>query len=88
MRQLAFELYEWWQTKLHAQALFDQRLDDTDVKLLQRKQQGYTTTQICNDLGYAESMVNTRLRRIYDKLEVTNIKGAIARAIQLDILPG
>lgn len=86
MRQLAFELYEWWQAKLHAQSVLTQHLDGTDLKLLRDKREGYTTAQICARHGYSKAMVDTRLRRICEKLDVANMKQAISKAMHLDIL--
>lgn len=86
MRQLAFELYEWWQAKLHAQSVLTQHLDGVDLKLLRDKREGYTTAQICARYGYSKAMVDTRLRRICEKLDVANMKQAISKAMHLDIL--
>jgi DNA-binding CsgD family transcriptional regulator len=88
MRQLAFELYEWWQAKLHAQSVLNQHLDAIDLKLLRDKRDGYTTTQICARYGYSKAMIDTRLRRICEKLAVTNMKQAVSQAMHLDILIG
>ena len=85
MRQLAFELYEWWAVKLQAFAVSGQRLDSTDVQLLRYKREGYTTAQICNLSGFKTRMVDSRLLRIYDKLGVTGIKAALAKAARSGI---
>jgi DNA-binding CsgD family transcriptional regulator len=80
MRQLAFELYEWWAVKLQAAAVSGQRLDATDVQILRHKKEGYTTAQICTMMGFKTRKVDARLLRIYEKLGVHGIKAAIAKA--------
>jgi DNA-binding CsgD family transcriptional regulator len=86
MRQLAFELYEWWAVKLQAYAISRAHLDDTDVTLLRYKQDGFTTAQICSVLGFKTRMVDSRLTRIYAKLGVSNMKDAIAKATRAGVL--
>ena len=88
MRELAFELREWWQAKLHRKALVSLQIDDVDLNLLQHKRGGFTTKEVCELLGLNKAMVDSRLRRLCEKLNAPTTKQAIDKATHLDILAG
>jgi DNA-binding CsgD family transcriptional regulator len=86
LREVAMELYEWWDARLQSEAMLALSLDEIDLQLLRLEHQGCTSQQIRNILGFTLSRINCRFRRINDKLSVRGRRRAAEKAVLLGVL--
>lgn len=86
LRELAMELYEWWERSLRSEVMQTLRFDEIDLQLLRLEHEGYTAQQIRELLGFTLSRINGRFRRINEKLKVRSKKHAVEKALLLGVL--
>ncbi len=63
------------------------RLTSREREVLELLAAGHTASRIGRELGTSPRTVEVHLRRIYDKLDVTDRLSAVLRAYDLDLLP-
>jgi LuxR family maltose regulon positive regulatory protein len=56
------------------------------MQLLRAVAKGHTTKRIATDLGLAASSVETHLRNIFKKLEVSNRGEAVSSALRIGLI--
>ncbi|MBT1278239.1 helix-turn-helix transcriptional regulator, partial [Thermoanaerobacter sp. AC272] len=62
------------------------KLNDSQIKILALEAKGYRGLDIAEALGIEVVTVKYHKRKIVEKLEVKNIKEAVAKAIKLNLI--
>jgi DNA-binding NarL/FixJ family response regulator len=62
------------------------RLSKKEIAVLRLAQQGLTNEQIADQLGLGNGTVRNYMSSVYEKLKVNNRAGAIAKAIEFNLL--
>lgn len=86
MRAFALELLEWWDGHMREAGAGELNLDDLDLDLLEKANEGATAEEAAAELGVTLSRVNARYEKIYRKLNVSNKREATEKAVSLGLL--
>lgn len=85
-RGLAMELQEWWIRRLGNELRVQARIGPDDMALLQCERQGMSTKSISSRLGMPTSAIDSRFRRLNQKLGVPNRKAAATLAAEYGLI--
>lgn len=85
-RGLAMELHEWWIRRLGEELRVQARLGADDMALLHCERQGMSTKAISARLGMPTSAIDSRFRRLNQKLGVPNRKAAATLAAEYGLI--
>ena len=86
MRAFALELLEWWDDKLRETGLEALDLDALDLDLLAKAQEHATAEEAARELGVTLSRVKSRYERLTRKLEASNKRNAVEKAVELGLI--
>jgi len=86
MRAFALELLEWWDANLRDWGLENLSLDELDLELLLKAKEHATAEEAACELGVTLSRVKSRYERLTRKLEVSNKRDAVEKAVALGLI--
>lgn len=86
MRAFSLELLEWWDAQLRETNVAELNLDELDLDLLQKAREQATAEAAARELGITVSLVTGRYRRLFRKLDVSDKRQAVEKAIALGLI--
>ena len=85
-RGLAMELNEWWIGRIKRELVANVRITDEDLVLLQHERRGHTTKVIAVELATTTASIDSRFRRVNQKLGVPNRRAAATLAAEYGLI--
>jgi DNA-binding CsgD family transcriptional regulator len=84
---VAMEFHEWWVARLRDVLDSDAALDDQDREILTLEAEGMTSKQIARRLSVSIACVDSRVRRVREKLRVRSRHAALRIALEYGLIP-
>lgn len=85
-RVLALELHDWWRARVRSETLAQVHINEGELRLLERYSLGHTSKRIGSDLNLSKTAVDSRFRRVVEKLGAKNRKHAVKLAIDCGLI--
>ncbi|MCW5658811.1 MAG: autoinducer binding domain-containing protein [Burkholderiaceae bacterium] len=85
-RSLAMELHEWWIGRIKRELIANAGITEDDLALLRHERLGHSTKAIALELATSASAIDSRFKRINQKLGVPNRKAAANLAAEYGLI--
>jgi DNA-binding CsgD family transcriptional regulator len=85
-RSLAMELHEWWIGQIKRQLIANAGITEEDLVLLRHERLGHSTKAIAAELDASLSSIDSRFKRLNQKLGVPNRKAAATLAAEYGLI--
>src|SRR5262249_22362528 len=85
-RSLAMELHEWWIGQIKRQLIANAGITADDLILLRHERLGHSTKAIAAELDVSLSSIDSRFKRVNQKLGVPNRKAAASLAAEYGLI--